>query len=347
MNSISSFIIPDERGEKVMKLNSDKFIEKDLYLFTSKNIVMKSRESCLHITKKPMRGDIQPKAFSEREWVDILNNTMNINRNSEKLLFSLRSGIPSKLRGNIWIYLSGAQETALTHDIDIFNKLLLFDDEEVTLMINKDIDRTILQSSNKTLENALNNNKEKKVNLFSVLKAYAAYDHEVRYCQGTNYITAIILANITSKRYAFWTFVNVMNNNKWRDLFTRNTPKLLRMIDILEGSIRKQLPLLYEHFVNQDFINEFGAVFTQFFLTIFSYNIPIEYAYRVMDLFFILEEKIIFECLLKLLSLKEDKILSMEYEEIFHYIKNDIVNDCIQDFGVEGSLPDPISNVRF
>ena len=33
-----------------------------------------------------------------------------------------------------------------------------------------------------------------------------------------------------------------------------------------------------------------------------------------MDLFFILEEKIIFECILKLLSLKQDKLLTLDLE---------------------------------
>ena len=108
-----------------------------------------------------------------------------------------------------------------------------------------------MQAKDKTLLKK-NLDKDKKIKLYSVLKAYAAYDNEVNYCQGTNYIVAILLANITSKRYAFWTFVNIMNQNNWRDLFTMNTPKLLRMLDILGNSIKKNLPRLYEHFESLD-----------------------------------------------------------------------------------------------
>ena len=64
-------------------------------------------------------------------------------------------------------------------------------------------------------------------------------------------------------------------------------------------------------------MDNFGAVFTQYFITIFSYNVPIEYSFRVMDLFFILEEKIIFECIFKLLHLKEAKIRTMNLEVIY------------------------------
>jgi hypothetical protein len=66
-----------------------------------------------------------------------------------------------------------------------------------------------------------------------------------------------------------------------------------------------------------------------------------------MDLFFLLEEKIIFECILKLLSLQQEKLLKMDLETMFHYIRSDLVKDCIEEFGIEGSLPDSIYQARF
>jgi len=256
-----------------------------------------------------------------------------------KLAYSLRKGIPTKLRGKIWIYLANAKKVALEHDIEIFNKLLAFKDEEADNIIKKDIERTILITSDKNamIKKVTSFDKE---NLFNVLKAYASYDNEVRYCQGTNFIVAMLLANIPSKRYAFWTFVNIMNVNKWRDIFILNTPKLLRMLDILKKSIKIQLPLLYKHFVKEDFLNEFGAVFTHFFVSMFSYNVPVEYGFRVLDLFFILEEKAIFDCIIKLLSLKMEKLMTMCLEEMFQYIRGDLVKECINEYGIEASLPD-------
>ena len=56
----------------------------------------------------------------------------------------------------------------------------------------------------------------------------------------------------------------------------------------------------------------FTASFTHFFVSIFSYNIPIEYSNRVMDMFWILEEKAIFDCLIHLLKLQENKLNKME-----------------------------------
>ena len=83
----------------------------------------------------------------------------------------------------------------------------------------------------------------------------------------------------------------------------------------------------------------FSAVFPHFFLTLFSYNIPIEYANRVLDLFWLYEEKIILDCIIHILSLQEEKLMIMEIEELHHYIRGDIVLDTINMYGLQKALP--------
>lgn len=81
------------------------------------------------------------------------------------------------------------------------------------------------------------------------------------------------------------------------------------------------------------------AVFTQFFVTICTYNAPIEYACRIIDFFWIYEEKIIFDAIMHLLKIKLDKILSMDVEAMHKYIKSDIIFDVVKTFGIEKALP--------
>jgi hypothetical protein len=83
----------------------------------------------------------------------------------------------------------------------------------------------------------------------------------------------------------------------------------------------------------------FPAVFTHFFVTLFSYNIPVEYANRVLDLFWIFEEKVIIDCLLHILDLQKGKLMKMGMEKLINYIRNDIVIDCIVEYGLQRSLP--------
>ena len=81
------------------------------------------------------------------------------------------------------------------------------------------------------------------------------------------------------------------------------------------------------------------AVFTQFFVTLCSYNAPIEYACRIIDLFWIYEEKIIFDAILHLLKLQYEKLITMDAENMHRYIKTDMIYDVINTHGLEKAFP--------
>jgi len=128
---------------------------------------------------------------------------------------------------------------------DTFLKLCEEPNEEIENMIKRDLDRTIMITENLKLKKSL---KEKKTKLYNVLKAYSVYDKEVSYVQGTNYIVNLLLCNLNSQRAAFWTFVQLMYEKNWRDLFVNNTPKLQRMLMVLQEIIKIKIPDLYKHF---------------------------------------------------------------------------------------------------
>ena len=81
------------------------------------------------------------------------------------------------------------------------------------------------------------------------------------------------------------------------------------------------------------------AVFTQFFVTICTYNAPIGYACRIIDFFWIYEEKIIFDAIMHLLKFQMEKILLMDIEAMHKYIKSDIIFDVVKTYGIEKALP--------
>ena len=140
--------------------------------------------------------------------------------------------------------LSKALNAALNHDPKLYYKLLNTDNDVVEKMIINDLNRTIMRSEDiRTAEKI----KSKKQKLFNILKAYAIYDPQVSYCQGTNYIVAMLLGSINSERACFWTFVQIMNNNNWRDMFVEDTPKLIRLLKLFENLLQKKLPHLYSY----------------------------------------------------------------------------------------------------
>ena len=90
--------------------------------------------------------------------------------------------------------------------------------------------------------------KDKKKNLFNILKVYGLFDKDVDYCQGTNYIVSLMLYNIDSERAVFWTFHQFMNKFLWRYIYLNKTPKLLRLIETFKKEVEINNPTLNEHF---------------------------------------------------------------------------------------------------
>jgi len=123
---------------------------------------------------------------------------------------------------------------------------------ELDSRIEKDIDRTFLLKVDKSNKEIRKSNfldfKDKKKNLFNVLKAYGIHDPEVSYCQGTNYIVALLLYHLDSERLVFWVFNQIMNKFLWRFIYLNKTPKLIRLIDSFKNTIKTEIEELHDHF---------------------------------------------------------------------------------------------------
>ena len=55
--------------------------------------------------------------------------------------------------------------------------------------------------------------------LLNVLQAYAAYDEEVNYCQGMNFLAALMLTWLPREAEAFGALVLVMKDRGLRELY--------------------------------------------------------------------------------------------------------------------------------
>jgi len=83
------------------------------------------------------------------------------------------------------------------------------------------------------------------------------------------------------------------------------------MLEILTIRIKKNIGDLYEHFVEQDFLPQVPGVFTHYFATMFSYNISLDYANRVIDYFWLENENVFYDCLIHLLKLKKNYLMTL------------------------------------
>ena len=126
-----------------------------------------------------------------------------------------------------------------------------------------------------------------------------------------------------------------MNKYQWRYFFTENTPKLFRISDIMKNNFRTKIKDLYDHFINLQFDSYFEIIITHFFLTIFTYNCPLELSFRIFDMFFLYDEGAIINAILAIMFLLKDKMLMMDYDKLIVYMKKDLVYDAVEKYGVD------------
>ena len=203
---------------------------------------------------------------------------------------------------------------------------------------NKDSKQINIRSINLIEKTDLLTEKQ-KLKIFNVIKAFSSYDEDIGYTQGMNFIVGMLLMFTNSERASFWIFVDLMENKEWRNMFTNGTPKLITILDIFTIKMKKKLPELFNHFEEIYFTECIHGIFSNFFLTIFTYNVYVEFSSRIFDMFFLLGEKVIIDTLIHLLKLQENKLLKMDMEQTVVYIRTTFVNDCIEENGIPVCIP--------
>lgn len=276
--------------------------------------------------------------FDEAEWAAILHRNDLYNISIVRLKDSLINGIPPHLRGRIWAFISKSEQLATHFSGEAYNRLTTQSGLGEISMILRDLHRTFP-------DQALFKEKEGvgQKGLLNILTAYAAYDAEVGYCQGMGFIVGMLLIHMESEEMAFWTFVQIMYDKNWRLVFKRGTPKLVSMLESLGRQIKKRHPEVHRHFAVEGV--EMMVCFSQYFITLFMYDTPFDMAFRIMDLFLLEGEHVLFNLLLKMIMLKKEKILSISGQDIYSYLRSRLVRDCYDEYNV-ATLLTPASQVQ-
>jgi len=105
------------------------------------------------------------------------------------------------------------------------------------------------------------------------LNAYANYDPEIGYCQGMNFIVALLLKHLESERDSFYVMVHIMQKHDWRGCFDMQTTKLKSLLEFIETILETAWPNLFKHMMEEIEISLFPA-FQSTIMTIFIYDCP-------------------------------------------------------------------------
>jgi len=179
--------------------------------------------------------------------------------------------------------------------------------------------------------------------LFNVLSALASHSPSVGYCQGMNFVVAVMLCvamdleikndedrelpNVSQEEQekieseVFWLMIAFLERFNMRELWRPGVPQLKLRIYQFDKIIFSKLPRVHAHFRSIGLSPDFFA--SQWFLTLMSYNIAMEQLVRVWDVLIYDGWKTIFRVGIAVLQRWAPRILKMSLEDLSTFFRHE------------------------
>jgi hypothetical protein len=161
-----------------------------------------------------------------------------------------------------------------------------------------------------------------------------SYDPQLEYCQGMNYLTAMLLMHIPDEEDVFWCLIFIMYELDWRSIYYHHSSKIALMLHDLENHLSIHNKEVFHH-LDEDEAVTMEASFSSQIITCFIYDVPFPLAMRIFELFLVEGEQVILDLLAGMITLKTDKILQLEEIDLMNYLKKYIVQDCFNEYTIE------------
>ncbi|KAL7753028.1 GTPase activating protein (GAP) [Sorochytrium milnesiophthora] len=215
----------------------------------------------------------------------------------------VRVGIPNRLRGEIWELCSGAMYLRAMNPGYYQNLLKKHEGEKSFAMeeIEKDLNRSLPEYPAYQTDEGI-------AALRRVLTAYSWRDPELGYCQAMNLITSAFLIYM-SEEQAFWTLCQLCDHVLPGYY---STTMVGAQIDqqVFETLIAKFLPLLYDRIRKKDV--QLSVACLSWFLSLFINAVPLHFAFRMLDCFFMEGPKMLFQFGLAVLKINGEAIMKVD-----------------------------------
>lgn len=241
-------------------------------------------------------------------------------RRSRKLKRFVRKGVPAGFRRDVWMVVSGAQ-SRLVHEGGKYARLLAETLEpQVADQIERDLYRTFPDHALFAKHEGATSEPPGVVQLRRVLRAYAAYNVDVGYCQGMNFIGGFLLVTLErDEEAAFWMLLTLINSY-CRDFYVSNLAELRVEQEVLGELVRTRLPQVHAHFETLGF--PLAAMTIKWLCTLFVDVLPATTVVHVWDCLLHEGTKVMFRVALALIQLHESKILAIhDLGELLHFFQ--------------------------
>lgn len=214
----------------------------------------------------------------------------------------IRVGLPNRLRGEIWEVSAGSFYTRLRNP-QLYNKTLakFLGQESLAIdEIEKDLNRSLPEYPGFQSEEGIER-------LRRVLTAYSWTNEEVGYCQAMNIVAAALLI-FASEEQAFF-LLGALCDRLLPGYYSKDMYGTLLDQKVFEGLVEKTMPVLWEHLVKSD-VN-LSVVSLPWFLSLYVNSMPLVFAFRVLDVFFLEGPKVLFQVGLAILRINGEDLLDV------------------------------------
>ncbi|CAA0837037.1 Ypt/Rab-GAP domain of gyp1p superfamily protein [Striga hermonthica] len=212
-------------------------------------------------------------------------------------------GIPLNLRPKVWFALSGAAKKKSTVPDSYYNDLITVVQDKVTAstkQIDHDLPRTF--PGHPWLDTP-----EGHAALRRVLVGYSFRDSDVGYCQGLNYVAAMLLLVMKTEEEAFWMLAVLLENVLFNDCYTSNLSGCHVDQRVFRDLLTKKCPRIAAHLEILEF--DVSLVCTEWFICLFSKSLPSETTLRVWDILFYEGANVLFNVALAIFKMNDEELL--------------------------------------
>ncbi|CAH8497760.1 unnamed protein product [Schistosoma bovis] len=233
-----------------------------------------------------------------------------------------RKGIPDHIRPTVWMHLSGAYERMEANPDAYQIAVSKVPPTHIWNVILADVPRTFPE--NKHFQDP-DGPSSKLVSLKRVLSAFAVHFPKVGYCQGMNYIAAVLLLVLDCppnerEVKAFW-LLDALINHILPKYYSSDMLAVRVDCMVFNQLLKDKIPTVHKIIMNSGITCTLLA--TKWFICLFADVLPIETTIRVFDCLFYEGDKVLFRVCLSLVRLHyKDLIQCNEFPILITAFRN-------------------------
>ncbi|CAH8837383.1 unnamed protein product [Trichobilharzia szidati] len=243
-------------------------------------------------------------------------------KKSSKLKRFCRKGVPDHIRATVWMHLSGAQERMEANPNAYSIAVTQKPPNNIMNVILADVPRTFPENIHFQDTDGPNS---KLVSLERVLSAFAVHCPNIGYCQGMNYIAAVLLLVLDcpadeAEVKAFW-LLDALVNHILPKYYSSDMLAVRVDCMVLNELLREKIPMVHKVIMNSGISCTLLA--TKWFICLFADVLPIETTIRIFDCLFYEGDKVLFRVCLSLVRLHyKDLIQCKEFPVLITAFRN-------------------------